>query len=331
MKKVFATLAALAAFVSVAFAQNPETVQPAATDSTLVAVPAPQDTCCVATDSTTVHPIADYKVECPELADSTVAHKCNGICHDKLLANHLSLGLTLGLDGIGAQLALPLGKHFSVRAGYSYLGSLTKSPRDLSDGMFSSLIPDEEDLKFDLSGDDGRQVNLYDVPITLNLNTFGPNVMVDYFPWKNAGFHLTAGAFFTKGTLLAVDADVHEQLREDEYASLGISFKDVEDITTDEKGVMHFDMRASGFRPYIGIGFGRPLNMKHRVSVNFDMGVVVLGSSGIYSYNYAGRSGVEDVQITSAKLDNEDDGILDKIGKFPVFPMMKLSVNVRLF
>ena len=37
--------------------------------------------------------------------------------------NHLSLGLNIGLDGFGAQVAAPLGGHFQVRAGANFLSS----------------------------------------------------------------------------------------------------------------------------------------------------------------------------------------------------------------
>ena len=44
------------------------------------------------------------------------------------------------------------------------------------------------------------------------------------------------------------------------------------------------------------------------------------------------RTGQTDyVQVTSADLDNEDRGIIDKIGSFPVLPVMKFTLFFKLF
>lgn len=347
MKKLFATLAALAALalgVSLpAIAQNPDT-PPAVADSTVtvdtgvlvVEVPAPSDSVVVAdpllpvpeevTDPEVAGPEADTLVDpVIPLIETTPACKI-----DRQLANHLSIGVSAGFDGIGGQLALSLGPHFDVRAGYTYLNSIERTPRELAEGSFGSMIPSESDLTFE-AGDGGREIHLYDVPIGLTINYFGPNVLFDYFPWKDASFHLTAGAMFHKGDLVTLTADVSDQLTPDEYGTLGFSFKNVEDITTDMDGVIRFDWRASGFRPYFGLGFGRPVSMKHRVGVSLDMGLVIIGSKGFYTYNYAGRSGKEDVELTSDALDDADSGIIDKISGLPVLPMMRFTINVRLF
>lgn len=347
MKKLFATLAALAALalgVSLpAIAQNPDT-PPVVADSTVtvdtgvlvVEVPAPSDSVVVAdpllpvpeevTDPEVAGPEADTQVDpVIPLIETTPACKI-----DRQLANHLSIGVSAGFDGIGGQLALSLGPHFDVRAGYSYLNSIERTPRELAEGSFGSVIPSEDDLSFE-AGD--TKVNLYDVPIGLTINNFGPNILFDYFPWKDASFHLTAGAFISKGDFVTLTADVSEQLDPEDYGNLGIEFKNVE-VTTDPEGVIRFDWRASAVRPYFGLGFGRPVSMKHRVGVSLDMGLVVLGSKGFYTYRYNGLSGLgvkEDVELSSDALDNEDHGIIDKISGLPVLPMMKFTINVRLF
>ena len=360
MKKIIASLTAIAALalgVSLpAIAQNPDTPPAAAdstvtviTDVTLVATPVESDSLRVTNPAVPIPEIPEIAPEeapaepAPEEAAETDAPaepeepeqvhlNCIPGCCDKLMANHLSAGIALGLDGFGVQVALPLGPHFDVRAGYTFFPKFTKSPRELADSPFGSVIPDEEDLKFTIGDEaDGRKVNLYDVPISLIINNYGPNLLFDYFPWKKWGFHVTAGAFINKGDFISVTADVSDQLEPDEYGTLGISFKNINDVTTDYDGVIRFDWRATAFRPYFGIGWGRPVNMKHRVSVAFDMGLVVLGSKGLYTYSYMGRSGVEDVEITSAGLENDDDGMIDSIAGLPVAPMMKLTVNVRLF
>ena len=48
---------------------------------------------------------------------------------DKQLANHLALGITLGLDGVGLEAALPITPYVQARAGYSIFPYTFKRPR----------------------------------------------------------------------------------------------------------------------------------------------------------------------------------------------------------
>lgn len=47
---------------------------------------------------------------------------------DKQVFNHLSIGITTGFDGIGAELAAPLTPVLRVRAGYSLMPFLYRIP-----------------------------------------------------------------------------------------------------------------------------------------------------------------------------------------------------------
>lgn len=251
---------------------------------------------------------------------------------DQMIFNHLSAGLSVGLDGVGGHIAAPIGRHFSVRAGYTFIPTYNTTIMDIP--VLGNQI-DAEDLKFTINEGEASQrvIDLSKVEFGLTLNNFGPHLLFDIYPGKKSGFHFTLGAVMAQHeNFLQTTADLSGQLQPNEYASLGISYKNIPDITTDENGILHLDLRTNKIHPYAGIGFGRPLNMRHRVSVNFDLGVVYLGKAEVYSYDYAAAGGKKDVQITSAGLENEDDGVIDDIiGKYPFFPVMKLSINVRLF
>ncbi len=252
---------------------------------------------------------------------------------DQLIFNHLSAGVSVGLDGVGAHLAAPLTPYVGVRAGYTFIPSYNTTIMDIP---FVGSKIDQEDLKFKVNEGqpNEREFDLSKVDFGFDLNNFGPHLLFDVYPGKKTGFHFTLGAVMAQSeNFLAVTADLSKQLLPNEYASFGISYKNVEDITTDQNGFLHLDLRSNKLHPYLGIGFGRPLNMRHRVSVNYDLGVVYLGKAEVYSYDFnAPGHTTADVQITSAKLENEDDGVIDDIiGKYPFFPVMKLSINVRLF
>lgn len=255
----------------------------------------------------------------------------NDLKKDNLLFNHVAVGVSVGLDGVGGHVALPVGRHFSVRGGYTFIPTYNTKILDIP--ILGDNI-DAEDLKFKVNEGDPqneREFDLSKVDIGLTLNNFGPHLLVDMYPGKKSGFHFTVGAVMSNEKLLDNSIDLSSQLTQDDIDHLGFSYKNIE-ISPDPNGVVNVDIRQNKIRPYAGIGFGRPLNMRHRVSVNFDLGVVYTGKMKVYSYDYHGVGGVEEVPITSAGLENEDDGFIDdKLAKLPVFPVMKLSINVRLF
>ncbi len=84
-------------------------------------------------------------------------------------------------------------------------------------------------------------------------------------------------------------------------------------------------IKVSGFRPYLGIGFGRPVPMNHRVTCNFDMGVQFWGSPKVYT-----NGGNGEVQLTESNTGG-DSGFLKFISKVSVWPVLNVRVAVRLF
>lgn len=256
----------------------------------------------------------------------------NDLKKDKMLFNHVAVGVSAGLDGVGGHVALPMGRHFSLRGGYTFIPTYNTKIQDIP--IIGSKI-NAEDLQFTVNEGDAANERTFDltkVDFGLTLNNFGPHLLLDLYPGKKSGFHFTVGAVMSQEKLLDASIDLSDQLTQDDIEHLGFAYKDIE-ISPDPNGVVHVDLRQNKIRPYVGIGFGRPLNMRHRVSVNFDLGVVYTGQMKVYSYDYHGVGGMTDeVQITSAGIDNEDDGFIDdKLAKCPVFPVMKLSINVRLF
>ena len=140
--------------------------------------------------------------------------------------------------------------------------------------------------------------------------------------------------FAGSGNLLKVDADLRKALTADEYGTLGVGLGG-STISSDAQGYAHFDGKAMSVMPYVGLGLGRAIG-DGRVKVTFDLGAAVDGGIKLQSYNYvrntlSSTNPVETVQITSSTLSNKDKGWVDKIGKIPVFPMLKFGIYVRLF
>lgn len=242
---------------------------------------------------------------------------------DTQIANHLALGISLGLDGIGLEVALPLSPYVQARAGYSFFPY--KYSNELDFGSFEI---------------GGKIRDLSKTPFTATIWKGGTGkLLFDIYPWPKISLHFTAGAYMGSGKLLSASADLSKVLAPQDYATLAITYGEGSEkirVSTDKKGVVHADGKIGSFLPYVGLGFGRAVTPDDRVRVSFDMGVLITGGLKLQSYNYLRNEKGDPAVISSKYLVDEygkqmDDGWVDRISSIPVFPMLKLNVFVRIF
>ena len=79
-------------------------------------------------------------------------------------------------------------------------------------------------------------------------------------------------------------------------------------------------MKVAGFRPYVGLGFGRAVP-KNRINLAFELGVQFHGTPEVYSDN-------GDLGNLINEADNE---YTDIINKLTVYPVLKLRLSGRIF
>ena len=232
--------------------------------------------------------------------------------------NHMSLGVTLGVDGVGLEIAAPMGNHFQLRGGYA---------------IFPYTY--EKSFNFGTVNVNGTSRDMNNIPLSATLFPGGnANLLVDYYPFNKGPFRLTAGLYVGTGRLLKADADLRKPLTTDEYGTLGVGFGHGE-VSTDKQGYAHLDGKVNGVMPYVGLGLGRGV-MDNRVTVTFDLGIIATGGIKPQSYNYvkntlSASNPVETVPITSSFCNNKDKGLIDKYSKIAVFPIMKLGILFKLF
>ncbi|MEA1953449.1 MAG: hypothetical protein U9O24_03570 [Campylobacterota bacterium] len=127
-------------------------------------------------------------------------------------------GFKVGTLGLGAELSVPLGESFSVRAsvnGFTY-------------------------SKDDVYEDDGDEI-AYDASV--DLLTVG--LLLDYYPIESSQFRLTAGAYYNGNGLDAILEPTNGV-----YDINGVSY-DAGDI-----GSLNADIEFDKVAPYVGIGWG---------------------------------------------------------------------------
>ena len=238
--------------------------------------------------------------------------------------NHLSAGISLGLDGIGFDVAAPLTYNFAVRAGYTFMPRV-KYTTHINLGNSAVFTAPQVDIE-------GK----------LKMGDF--HLLFDYYPFKKSSFHLTAGAYIGSRTLVSA-YNVVPFVKDTYWGNSGLELGSTANIysqyslVTDENGNIDIDMKVNAFKPYVGIGFGRAVT-KHRVGVQFDLGIQFVGRPGMFGnvkyFDYDAGDFVtrterlERGRITNDEYEDIDDAIRI-MEKFRVYPVLKIRVNGRIF
>ena len=242
------------------------------------------------------------------------------------LFNHLSVGVSAGTDGIGLQVAAPLGTLVTMRVGYSFMPAF-KYKKTIDIGSDPAFITNELDLE-----------------AKLKMNQF--SLLFDYYPFTHSSFRLTAGAYI--GTSKIVNAyNKSPFVESSQWGTAGIQLAegngvyDKYTIVTDKNGNVEADLKVNAFRPYIGIGFGRSVPRK-RIGLSVDLGVQIWGTPKVMTnlMYFDGNEGdfvtrYEDVnknRITRTDKDYEDiKDAVKTIHKIGVYPVLTFRLNGRLF
>lgn len=234
----------------------------------------------------------------------SIAMMCSPVSAQKELGifNSLSVGVSAGTTGIGIDVATPVTPHFAIRGGVSFMPGIsfdTDVDVDLKDPKL------EENSSLNLTG---------------NMKRASGELLVNYYPFLSSSFFVTAGAYFGGNKLLKVKGHsdkLAEYVNGGNQASIIIGDQE---IPVDKNGNVSGGFKVSGFRPYIGVGFGRAVPKK-RIGVQFELGVQFHGSPKLYSS--AG-------DLSGALADSDDDftKVMDKL---TVYPVMKVRFCGRLF
>ena len=226
--------------------------------------------------------------------------------------NHVSVAVGVGTTGITADLAVPITPYVAVRGG-----------ADIFPFTYST------DLKINYRNSLAQSVLPEKVEVTGKLSMTTGHLLFDFFPSKQSSFHFTAGAYLGSdqvaeaynkedGVLLAVTA-YNRVVPDNQKAgySLGGYF-----LTPDDNGNVKGSITVAKLRPYLGIGFGRPVLMKSRVTCNVDLGVQFWGKPKVECQGQ---------ELTEEDFNGDDGGIVRTISKLSVWPVLNLRAAVRLF
>lgn len=267
---------------------------------------------------------------------------------ENVLFKHWSVGAGIGLplDGLNIQVATTILPNLQGRILYTDFSPVVSIADPIVQRMAGFGIKPFQYTITDINYHD-KGLNIDEADLEGTVQQRDLSLLVDFFP-GNGGFHLTGGVMFSMTPKLVTATGTPKSTNgkpvfEDESDKGGTEFYG---ISTDKEGKVHAAVQyGTGVKPYLGIGFGRPVSLKHRVGVNFDMGVAYIGGVHVMSKTYYKNPDGKDVELNKAWIDSNPD-LKDNIpadtykqvekwlpfaNSFPVLPYLRFTINVRLF
>lgn len=238
------------------------------------------------------------------------------------LGNRVGIGVGVGTEGIGFDVAVPLTQYVQVRAGLNIFPNI----------KFHETT--DVEYQYDVNADyNGTTINggNYTIQDEVRLDakfgrTYG-DLKFDCYPFGNrASFFVTAGFSFGGGDLMTIKGHSDEvQNLQQEAKHYGVTIGDYE-IPFDENGDIKGGVEVKNFRPYLGLGFGR-LIPKNRVGFRFEIGAQFQGKPKVYYY--------DDGKKVYKKIENlVDDESKDDVAKvmdwLKIYPVLKFSIRGRI-
>ncbi|MGM9843249.1 MAG: hypothetical protein ACI30S_03390 [Muribaculaceae bacterium] len=217
--------------------------------------------------------------------------------------NHLGVGANVGSEGIGFHVATPITDFVQLRAGASFMPGITFTAS--ADGTFTAPgISTSQYFEMDMKGDLKR--TQFDV--IFNVYPFG----------RLNSLFVAVGGYFGGEDIVKING------HSDEIAGMiesGKGYVKIGDynIPVDENGNASGGISVKNFRPYFGIGYGRPVPGS-RLGFMVELGVQVHGKMKAYT-DYG----------TLEILDDVDNDWKDVMDKLTVYPVLKFTLSGKIF
>lgn len=268
---------------------------------------------------------------------------------DKMLFNHLSVGVTTGTPGlIGFDVATTCTPYVQIRAGMAIMPNIKYSTNiKLAAGDVQNFNSKRDQVNQVLSNIGKEELVVTEevkreYAVQGKLGFTNGKLLFDIFPFKSTGFpfFVTVGAYFGGSQIIKVynkDAgslqivnQANAAIREYNNANIPgqTPIKEIyatqgqyTDLGPNANGDVEFNVKVNGFKPYLGVGFGRPVPMNKRVGVQVELGCM------FWSTPKVTFSGNKDIDIEKDKAGDKDVGkAIDIISKFSVWPCLNFRI-----
>ena len=259
---------------------------------------------------------------------------------------NLGVGVGVGTTGIVIDASTTIHNYFGVRFGVDIM------PKFKASGKLNLGIDANKSIQ-NLKSEYSSFLGNIDVPNKVEVegkfNNTTWHFLIDVYPFgAKSSFHATVGAYFgpkkvinlynkQQGLLAPVNqwnnAVIDNNLGVENMA--GVELGDYF-ITPnpDANGDVAGRIEVAGFRPYLGLGFGRAVPKK-RIGCQFDMGVQFWGRPDVIApmYNksaYPSKSGYTEGKLDKASVSGDDGGFIKTLSKITVYPVLNFRLVGRI-
>lgn len=265
---------------------------------------------------------------------------------DQLIFNHLGIGISVGTTALSINASTVLTPYFGIRAGLNIwpaikLRSNMHLGSRIQNWEAGDLVKYVEELNEVLSDDQQIPMEMPDmVDLRVKPKLTAGHILIDYYPFpRHSNFHLTTGFHVGTGTVIDIhnrhegsllpvtlwnnameNPDAQDVVKENGLEPIGLLLGDYF-LAPDEDGNLDARIRVSGFRPYLGLGFGRAVPRK-RIGCQFDLGVQFWGSPRVV---------VNGETLQPDRVGDQLDDALSLVSRIKVFPVLTFRLVGRIF
>lgn len=258
---------------------------------------------------------------------------------DNNILRHYSLSLGVGSTGVTADLGTMVSDYVGLRGGVDYMPEITANvwlDMDIVNQKANEMAEQYGVVPANIR----ERYGLPDkVKVEGKYDNFTGHALLDIYPFKNNGFHITVGSYFGKSDKKLIEAYNKDKgilktvsdfnARRGDFAIIPREYGQVAaklgdyNLMPDDAGNANAYIKVKNIRPYVGVGFGRAVP-KSRINCQFDLGVQFWGRPEVYN-------GVNNQLLTSDGARGEDGGVLKIISDISVFPVLSVRLSGRLF
>ena len=228
--------------------------------------------------------------------------------------SHVGANLNVGTEGIGFDVATPVTDYLEVSAGMQFMPGFKVSG--------------------DVSVNDIRVTNDVVIPMS-QVNVEGKfarttaSLKLNCYPFGARNAFFVAAGFSFGGAKIAklkghsddvrdfmANPNYSDDLKQQVYAEIAQY-----NISFNKDGDVLGDLRVNGFRPYLGLGYGRMVP-KGRVGFRVELGCQFMGHIKAYQDGH---------EVATDKLrDLGKDDLSKLVDKFTVYPVLKFALTGRI-
>ena len=239
---------------------------------------------------------------------------------DNYIFTHLGAGLSLGLDGIGVEVAAPCTPYLGIRAGISFIPKINIK---------------NIDFDYTRKGKDGKG------KVDAAFKKIDGKLLFDAYPLGNKfSFHVTAGLFIGNNDLATAQVWEDSEAPFDGYVIPESNNPNNYVVEAGPSSASNKSIKArvkyNVVKPYVGIGFGRMVPKPNkRVGVSCDIGVQFHGKPSLQAYSWEGKKYLDVTAGDIKSLLDEKGSTIDDVykykDKFIVWPVINIRITGRIF